>query len=311
MQFPGAFNELIVLFLVIIVGYISAKRGLFDDIANKKVSKFVINVTLPALILSSVMGDTDLGSSRELIQAVELAIGYYAAIILLSLPLVKLLRIKDNIGIFQFMVIFSNIAFIGFPVVKSMYGEAAIFYASIFNLPFNLLLFTLGIALIKRDHREKHAREKLKLMKILNPGVAAGLFAMLIFLFKLKFPTFIVDSVKMVGNITTPMSLIIIGASLATIPIREVFKDKRLYFFSFVKLIILPVLLLLLLKPLITNDMILGVAVILAGMPVASISVMLCNEYDGNSELATKATFITTLFSVITIPVLTFLMYTL
>lgn len=309
MQFSGALNQLLVLFLVIIIGYIATKWGYFDEVANKKVSRFVIKITLPAIILSSVMGDSDLGSTPELIQALLLALGFYLAMIIISLLVVKSLRIHiEEQGLYRFMIIFSNIVFIGFPVVRSIYGEGAIFYASIFNLPFNLIAFTYGLALIRK---KKDLSQKINLLEIMNSAVVAGILAIFIFIFKLKFPAIIVDTMKMVGGITTPMSLIIIGASLAAIPIKEVFRDKKLYLFALIKLLIIPVLLLLILKPFVLNKMILGVMVILAGMPVASVLVMLCKEYGIDSELATKATFITTLFSVVTIPVLTYLLYTL
>ncbi|MHB8126353.1 MAG: AEC family transporter [Desulfitobacteriaceae bacterium] len=308
MQLLGVFYQIVILFFIVLVGYLAAKLKILDDIANEGLSKLVIHITAPALIISTVTGKTSLGSISDILNVLVIALGYYIIMAIISKPIVRLLRVqKEDEGLYRFTLIFSNISFMGFPVVGAIFGEGAIFYASIFTLPFNLLLYTLGIHLINKNFNLKSKR-KFEITKLINPGILAVVIAMAIYIFKIQIPFVLVETIKQVGSITTPLALIVIGSSLHTIPLREVFKEKALYPIIFITLIAIPVIILLCLKTVIINKVIIGVTVIISGMPVASITVMFCNVYKGNTSLAAKAVLLSTIFSVISIPLLTYLL---
>jgi hypothetical protein len=307
MEFDRIINQMAILFLVIVIGYIAAKLKILDDIANQKFSKFVIHVTAPALIITSVSGDYVIGNIKDMLTILLIAFGFFIIAPFISIPLVKLLKVpKEDENLYRFMLIFYNNVFMGFPVVGSLFGEGAIFYASIFNFPNTLFLYSLGIHLVKS---QKNSPRIFEVKKLMNPGLFSILLAMIIFTFNLKLPLFLYDTLKIVGSVTTPLSLVVIGASLAAIPVKEVFTEKKLYPITFLTLIFYPISVLLLLRLFILNETVLGVTVILTGMPVASIAVMFCNEYEGNTKLAAKAIFFTTIFSIASIPFLTYLIY--
>ena len=116
-----------------------------DNEGDKKLSVLLLNVTLPALTLAAVMEGEKTLSNREVLLLFGLAALMYALFIALSFVIPKILRVpKEDVGLYRFMTIFSNIGFMGFPVVRAIFGSEAVFYAAIFNMPFNLLSFSLG-----------------------------------------------------------------------------------------------------------------------------------------------------------------------
>jgi len=298
---------------MILTGYIAAKLKLIDQVANEKFSRFVVNVTVPALIISSVTSNINLrsnsGSLNEMLSMVLLAFGVFCIKPFVAIPVVKLLRVpKEDDNLYRFMFVFSNIGFMGLPVTIAIFGEGAVFYASIFNLPFSLLLYTYGLKLVKKESSWKGAFD---LKGVFNPGVVAIIISMIIYLTGVQLPFFLTETIRLVGSITTPLSLIVIGSSLVSIPLGEVFREKRLYPFSIITLLGIPILTLFLLESFIVNKVILGVTVIMSGMPVGAMTYMFYSEYKGNTDLATKGIMLSTLLSLLSIPLLALLIYSL
>ncbi|HWQ71412.1 MAG TPA: AEC family transporter, partial [Desulfitobacteriaceae bacterium] len=246
MEFAKIINQMGVLFLIIIIGYIAAKLKIIDDLACQRFSKFVINLTAPALIITSVSGDYVLGDIKDMLTTLFLSFGFYIIIPILAVPLVNILKVpREDKNLYRFMLIFNNIVFMGFPVVRSIYGEGAIFYASIFNFPNTLFLFSLGIYLVKT---QKDSKNLFEVKKLMNSGLFSIILAMFLFVFKIDLPGFLGSTLQMVGSITTPLSLIVIGASIAGMPLKEVFNEKTLYPVAIISLFGIPLFILLILR---------------------------------------------------------------
>ncbi len=229
---------------------------------------------------------------------------FFAVTYIIAWPIPRLLKSpREDDGIFRFLLAFGNIAFMGYPVIQSIYGDGALFYVTLLNIPFNLLLFSLGIILTSGK------REKLNLKLFLTPTLFASLVSVLIFAFNIAMPKIIVDASALVGHMTTPGAMLVIGSTLAGIPVRDVFSEKRIYPVVFVKLIIIPVVTWLILRLFITDAQMLGILTIEAAMPTATAAAMLSLQYGGNDKLASKGVFLTTLFSAITIPLLLYLLF--
>ena len=191
----------------------------------------------------------------------------------------------------------------GFPVIQSIFGEGAIFYAAIFNMIFNFMNFSLGIRLMS-DKR----KGSFSVKKFLRPGIFGAIFALIIFFTGITLPSPLVDSMKNLGDTTSPLAMIVIGMSLAEIPFKSVFTEIRLYPYTLIKQVIIPILSWYVLRNIISNELILGITVIVIAMPVATSAVLFSSEYDGNTNLATKSVFITTLASLVTIPVIVYVL---
>lgn len=293
-------NTMLELFLILVLGYGVAKLGIIDSETNKKLSALVVNVSMPALIIASVADNVGTGNLREVLSYLLWGTVFYGVMLLLAWLFTRLMGTpKNQRGTYQFMLIFSNCTFMGYPVMESIFGTEAIFFTSIFNIPFNLLAFSYGILLISKDG-EGEARFEEK--KLINPGIIASVLALLIFAFGLELPQVFQKTCSIVGNLTTPLSMLVLGASLSVVPIREIVREIRIYPMTLFRLIVLPVITYLLMRLVTDNTMLIGIAALTAAMPVASMSVMLSNQYKGNTKLASIGVFISTLCSVGTIP---------
>lgn len=294
--------QMIQLFLVISIGYILSKIKILDVDFNKKLTTLLLSVTTPALIVSSVLTTTDYLPIKDILFVFLVGIIIYIALPIIGFIIVKIMRVPmPQQGLYIFMTVFSNIGFMGFPVMKAIFGNDAIFYTAIFNMIFNLLVFTVGTGIMGYGTDRK---TKINPKDLLSPGVVASLIALLIYFVQLKFPDVIVSTVTMIGDITTPMAMLIIGSTLANIPIKEVFGELRLYPYTLIKQVILPILAYPILSLFIKDSLILGVTLIMISMPVANTAVLFATEYDGDVSLAAKSVFMTTLLSIITIPLI-------
>ncbi|MCC3864167.1 AEC family transporter [Terrisporobacter petrolearius] len=297
-------NQMLVLFIVMIIGYITNKKNILDVNANKKISSLLLNITAPALILSSVVNRHKAGDPKLVLDIAVLAIILYAILPFLGIVLAKILKVpKEDENLYQFMTIFSNVGFVGFPVIESIFGSEAVFFAAIINLVFNIFCYSYGIYLISESNKLS-----FDIKTLINPGIIVSIIAIIIYITNIEVHLVIKETTSMIGGITTPLAMMLIGSSLGEIPIKEVFLEKRLYPYTFIKQIIMPIIFFLILKPFVTNELILGIIIIVSAMPVATITIMFCNEYEGNINLASKTIFITTLCSVVTIPALVYIL---
>ncbi|MBN9647701.1 AEC family transporter [Terrisporobacter glycolicus] len=297
-------NQMLVLFIVMIIGYITNKKNILDVNVNKKISSLLLNITAPALILSSVVNRDKAGDPKLVLDIAVLAIILYAILPFLGIVLAKILKVpKEDENLYQFMTIFSNVGFVGFPVIESIFGSEAVFFAAIINLVFNVFCYSYGIYLISESNKLS-----FDIKTLINPGIIVSIIAIIIYITNMEVPLVIKETTSMIGGITTPLAMMLIGSSLGEIPIKEVFLEKRLYPYTFIKQIIMPIIFFLILKPFVTNELILGIIIIVSAMPVATITIMFCNEYEGNISLASKTIFITTLCSVVTIPALVYIL---
>ena len=221
---------------------------------------------------------------------------YFVSLIVLSFLIVKILRIdEDENSSYRLMMIFSNIGFMGLPVIQSIYGQEYMVYAALFQIPFNILLFSYGIKIVK-------GTSDFNLKSIINPGLIGALGALFFLLVPVEVPCPIYDAVSIIGQVTTPVSMMVIGNSLASIPILELFNNFKLNIFTIIRLIVIPVAFKYILIALNLNMDLVNITVVMYAMPVASMVTMIEKVYGGNPTLSAKGTSLTTLLSVLTIP---------
>lgn len=299
------FGQMVILFCIIMIGYLIAKRKIVPAEFGKHASALIINITSPALILSAAMTDSGGINSGETLQMFVVAVLFFVLTPVVAAGLVKLLRIpKKQQNLYVYMTVFSNVGFMGFPVIESIYGKAAVFYAAIFNMVFNVFIYTLGVSLMAGDSVEK----KIEIKKLMNPGILAALAACAIALLHLPVPAVLANLCAMLGDITSPLAMIVIGISLADLSFREVFREYRLYPYTIIKQLVLPILLIPVLRGVIPSESILGITIIIIAMPVATMSVIMSYTYGQDTALAAKSVFITTLATVFTIPLIAVLL---
>lgn len=294
---------MVVLFIIVILGYIACKLGYMGDKFDKKLSSIVVDITCPLLVLSSVMGDEM--PDKELILPL-LGIGFLTYIILLVfgfwVPRI-ITKNHDDQGMIGFALMFANVGFIGYPIVSSIFGQKAVFYAALLNMPNTFFIFTAGVMLIKGEYSLRQFNPKV----LFSPAMIGAFLAAIIVALGIHTPDIIARPVTMVGNITVPAALLIIGSSMARLPLREIIGSPKVYVSSLLRLTIVPLSVYYLFKACGVSAQINDINTVVIAMPVASFGTMFCLKYGRNPSLITEMTFITTVGSIITIPLITML----
>lgn len=300
-------EQMVVLFLLMGVGFYCYKKGIITDESSRKLSAIVVNIANPALILTGCMGEDKI-EGRELLITAGIAAAIYVLLLLLAIVIPKLLGIEEKSrGAYQAMTVFSNIGFMGFPVISALYGSGALLYASLFTIPYNILIYTYGVASVSGEKKKGSFKESFPVSRILNVGVIACIITIVVYLLQLPVPSVIKATTLHLSNLTAPLSMMVIGASLVTMDLKKLFTDVKLLIFSAIKLLVIPVAGMLLIRQFVDNGIICGVCMVMLSTPVGSMTAMLAQQYDGDYEMASKGVALTTVLSVATMPLVSML----
>lgn len=299
------FQTMIKLLLILVLGFALNKAHLLDAEANQTLSNLIVTVTTPMLIISSVYGLDESVSRLSILPVLLGGFGMYIALILFGelaarLPIFK----KENRGENACMMVFSNNGFMGIPVLQSIYGTGSIFYNSILNFPYNLFIYTYAVLRLGSGKTADGSRPKLDFRAILTPGFLMAILALFLFLTGLPLPQVVIDTCDMVGGITSPLSMLVLGSTVAMYPLKESLKDFRCYIFAAFRLFVIPLLILGVCRLLHIDSFYTGVAVLSGAMPVGSMVLMMCSRCGGNTEVVSRNILVSTVLSVITIPII-------
>lgn len=297
-------NNIITLFLLIFVGFLAGKTGVVSKNATGYLSDILMKITLPATIFLSISGTFSQGILKDSLIIAILTFTIHSSCILISLAYTKFLKIpeKDR-GIWVFVSTFSNNGFMGFPIVYAILGKEGLFLASISNMVFNILIFSIGIKIITIGYESgKNISFKKLFMNNNNIAIVLGIIFLIT---QTNIPQPIFNSLNHLGNVTTPLSMILVGLSISNSKIQEMFNDYKLYILSAVRLLIMPFLAIAVMKliPFGSTNLVPKVMAIVLAMPAPSVTVIIAEQYNGNKELAAKVIFLTSVVSIVTIPI--------
>lgn len=305
MDIAALIEKMAVLFFSILTGYLAARAGVLSTEGNRQLSRLLVNVANPLLIVSSVLRGEHLLANAEVLALTGLIVCCYACTIALGLLVPRLLRApQEQRGTYQFMFIFSNIGFMGYPVVASLFGASAIFYVSLFVLFFQLLCWSYGVSLISGAPKFRFERKVLK-----QPCLIAALFAYVFYLSGLRAPELAYKATSYVGELTSPLAMLVIGSSLAQMDLRKIFGNWRIYVLCALKMVVVPLLMYAVLRLVIQNQLMLGVTMVTLCMPVATNTTIISYQNHGDDALASSGVFLTTLLSVVSIPLIMSLLF--
>jgi len=305
MDFIAVIVAILTLFLMIAAGFFARRHGYLGEHRVYQISHVLVNIALPALTISS-MQVANTGAAMGMVEStLAIAFAYYLGALLLSLLICHFLpATKKEKGVFQFMLVFPNVGFMGIPVSEVILGPDSLFYVILFNLPFNLLVFTMGIWLLAHDRADKPS-----LFLLLTPGFIASLIGLALFLVGYDIPYPADTALEWIGKATTPLAMIVVGALLATLPVSRLAGDWRIGVITALRLVVLPVLAFILLAPFVSDRLLLLSVVLLIAMPVAANSVLLSEEYDVDATLASQGVFLSTLLCCATIPLIDYFLF--
>lgn len=300
-------NSLIMIFLLIIPGIFFRKKNILTESQNEAVSSIVVNLTWPCLVIDAMQMEFSIQTLSDSGYILVVSLIIFALMLLISFPLAKVMKMpKTKQYLMVFMLLFGNTGFIGLPVIKALYGTEAIFFAAIVELINDILIFTIGIALIQIS---AGAKLEISIRQFLNPGLIGVLIGLALFLLNLRLPELVSGSVEMIGSATTPLTMFVIGFQLGGLKLREIAGDWQVYVVCFVKLMIAPLLTLLIVK-LWAGDLTLleKVLIMSFAMPVASVSAIFSQQYKGEVAFATKSVLLSTVLSILMIPLFAIIM---
>lgn len=300
MDIMVVFQTMLKLFLLLVLGFVLFKCHIFDEYTNKKISALIVNVASPMLIISSIAGVE--GSNKSIVfLMIGAGILMYIGFIILGKIINLLFPFpKKDWPVYECMVVFANTGFMGYPVLLDVFGQEAVFYASLIHMAFNFFVYTYAImCLTKGDDSEF----KLNFKQLLTPGIILIFVGIFIYLFDIQLPSVLMDTINSVGSLTAPLSMMMIGSSLAVYPIKDSFTDWRSYVFAFVRLMIVPFVTMIMCRLLHIDAYYANITIITNAMPVGSMVLMLATQYNANVKIVTRNIVVSTLLSVITIPI--------
>ena len=298
-------NEMLMMMLLLLVGVVTVKTGVVDGETNRRLTRFALVVPQSAVILSSAINMQMEMTAGKVLAVLGAAAVMYLVLVVLGLLAPRLYRMPaEDRGLFSFLAIFGNVAYMGFPLVRALFGSDAVFYAALLNIPFNCLAYTLGVRLVSGGTEQG----KLDWRQLANPPLVASVLAVAITFLPLRWPSPVARAVETLGDMILPLSMIIIGASLGTQKLRDALGDWRVYIFAPVRLLAAPVLLWAVMRLVVTDQMLLNVITVVGATPAAAMAAMLAIQYGGDEKTASRGVFVTTVLSVVTIPFICWLL---
>jgi hypothetical protein len=294
---------MLTLFAIVVVGYAAGKLGYLGGDFDRQLSRLVINITCPALILSSAMTGT-LPDRRFILPLLLISVITYTILTGAAFLLPRYLtKKKDDEGVIGFALMFGNVGFMGYPVVASIFGHEAVFYAAVLNVVNTFAVFTIGTILItgKSDVEGEHFQKKVLYS---TPMFAAYLTMAIVALEIDNIPEMISQPLTMLGNITVPAALLIIGSSMSNLPLRSLLGNGSVYATTLMRLVVVPLAMYYLCRAFGFSETVVNINTVVIAMPVATYGTILCLRHEKDASLMTEVTFITTLCSMLTIPLL-------
>ncbi len=290
----AALHQIAVIFIGILAGFVCRKAKVLSEEGTATVSNIVVKIILPFYLFSAILNSGSGVDSRGVFLTLGLSFGMFLLSGLMALIVVPLLKPPaGDRGVYLFETMCGNVTYIGIPVCAAVLGGNAAFYGSLLNIPYNLLCFSLGIWLLAG---------KLPLKKILNPAFLSGAAAAILYLLRVPVPSVLLDGCAFIGQATSPCAMLVIGSVLGSVPFKEIFTEWRAIPYVLIRLVGLGALMALLLSFLDVDPVLKGVLILMASMPAATNSTMLCTIYGGNRALSAKLIFLSTALSIVTIP---------
>lgn len=297
-------NMIFTLFIMLIVGYVSGKLGIIDGVASKNLSKLILHVGQPAMIIYNLV-KMEYSAKNLGIGFITLVFGLGFHVFLAVLAYVAFLRYRDIDArkISEFAAIFGNVGFIGIPILESVFGEIGAFQGAFFNVSFQLVLWTWGIIILARQRNDIKITPKKVL---LNFGTVPSVIGIVLFLMKgikgFFIPQPIMLSLSFIAALCTPISMLIIGALIASRSLKPMLCSGKIYYLCVMKLLVLPIVICGLMRLLGCDAEWILFAAVVSSMPSATTVTMLAELHDISPVYSAQAVGATSLFSVATMP---------
>lgn len=300
------FQQMVIIFILIGIGMILFRRGMLSEVGSKQISGLIINVTNPALLICSALEDGPKASLAELgIALVSYAV-IFAVLIAVGFLIPHLLRVpKKSHYVYQMLSIFGNVGFIGIPLASAVLGSESLIYVSIFNLLFNLLIYTFGVSVLEKtaaSQTDRKTPSQGRLQKLVNAGTISAAATIIFYLGNFRVPVIVSSTLTYAGRATTFLSMLVLGVSVAQMAPKEIFSHPKLYAFALLRQILVPVGCILLMRGFVDNKLILNTMLLMVAVPAANMPLMLAKQMDMDTDAISQGIILTTVLSLVTVP---------
>lgn len=298
-NFVRMFHLQMMLFLLMAVGVLFRRRNIISESGRKTLSDLTVNLILPCNIIESFLGEWNVSENllRHCLVALGISLGIQVAALYLSMLFFAPVS-RDKKNIFRYGLIVSNSSFIGIPVVGELYGNLGVLYTSFFQIPIRIMMWTAGLSLFTNVDKKESFQKLIK-----HPCIIAIVIGAFLMIASVPLPSFLGDTIAGLSKCTTPLSMITVGAMFANSKWSD-FLDPSILYYCLIRLIVFPAIVFGAVR-LLGIDLVLGnVAVLLSAMPMAATTAILADKYNYNGETASRSIFVSTLLSIVTLPVI-------
>lgn len=296
MDLSGMFNTQGMLLLLLVLGYLLARAGVIPADGKKLLSALTVNVTLPASILKAFQMEFDAGIARSCvaITLVGLCIQLGGAVLAQVLyPRAA----PDRKSVLKYATLVSNAGILGTVIAEGIYGSLGVLYASVYVIPQRIIMWTLGVG-----YFEGHTDKRTLLRRVaLNPCILAVAAGLVLMLFQVRLPDVVTLTIKNVAGGNTMCAMLLVGTVLAQTDLKTIAEGQVLYY-CFVRLLLIPGLVLLCCRAAVVDPLVTSVAVVLSGTPAPTTVSALATRYGMAEQFAAKCVVASTLLSLATIP---------
>ncbi len=302
LDFTALLYKLIEIFLYICIGYICRAIGIFKEQANKAFSNYIVYVGGAMVLLGAMINTEQQFSVEEVLRILLVTFVFTAFMIVVCLLIARLFaRGGSEWGNYAYMLAFGNIGIFGLPVLKPLFGAEGVFIAVLFNVPFSLAVYSVGILMIQGGRNKG-----VKIWRLmLSPVVVTSVLMPILYCLHLSYPKPLVTVVTTLGDTCLPLLMFTVGSTLRTMPLREMVGNWKVDCTVALKLVLIPLLISPLLRLVLRNDPLLqGVTIMICCMPVAGAATAMNILFGEHEKESGAAVFLSTLLSLLTIPLM-------
>lgn len=297
-------EQMIIILILILIGMFLYRKKMLSESTSGQISGLIVNITNPALLICSAFDDSPKLSLHELLIGLLVFLFSYAVLIAAAYLIPLILRVPESARYsYRMLTIFGNVGFIGIPLASAVLGPGSLIFVSLSNLIYNVLLYTYGMTVLKKAAKSDE-RESV-LSKLVNAGTISALFTIIFYLCSFDVPAIISSTLTYAGRTTTFLSMLVLGVSVAQMAPKDIFSHPKLYAFTLIRQIMLPVGFAIILRRFINEPLILNTAVLMLSVPAGNMPLMLSKQLNVDESTISQGIILTTILSLATIPIVT------
>jgi predicted permease len=305
-------EQMIMITLLIALGYYAYKKRILTDEGTRGISALIVTITNPCLMVYSMLSSEERISGRGLLIGLLSAVVVYVLLLVMAVFLPILFRIKKDERYCYFMLcVFGNIGFIGIPLTNAVLGPDALVYVCFHNLIFSLLIYTLGVRIISDAAGEKDREGDVSMsfrrtvLNMINTGTVSAVAALIIYVAGWELPKVIMTTCDYAGRATTFLSMMVLGAAVARMSVKEAVSNVKLLVFSLIRLLAVPVVIVFILRLFISDPLTVNTAALMLAVPAGNMPLIMATQHRLDARTLSDGIILTTVMSVLTIPVVT------